>query len=211
MNKGALLYQHRTRVHLPCTFHTIILYLVSTYYELKINIRTFALSSGILFYKTVLLMAQTVTLDEIDIKILRELQQNSRLTNKELAARIHLSTTPTFERHRRLEREGFIKQYTAIVDADKINRSFMVLCNISTNNIYKDKIDDFRERVANWTQVVDCYNVSGDFDFTMKVAVSSMKEYQEFIINEVGSVEYISKIQSNFIMDTLKSGAGVGL
>ena len=153
----------------------------------------------------------TITLDDIDIKILKELQQNSRLTNKELAARIHLSTTPTFERHRRLEREGYIKQYTTIVDADKINRSFMVLCNISTNNIFKDKIDDFRERVAQWNQVVECYNTSGDFDFTLKIAVSSMKEYQEFIINEIGAIEYVSKIQSCFIMDTLKSGAGVGL
>lgn len=156
-------------------------------------------------------MPKTITLDETDILILRELQQNSRLTNKELAARIHLSTTPTFERHRRLEREGFIKMYTAIVDADRIDRGFTVYCNISTNNIFKDKIEDFREHVSSWDEVTECFNVSGDFDFVMKVSVSSMKAYQEFVLNKVGALSYISKIQSVFIMETLKQSYGVRL
>ncbi|MCQ2375862.1 MAG: Lrp/AsnC family transcriptional regulator [Salinivirgaceae bacterium] len=156
-------------------------------------------------------MAHTSTLDETDILILRELQQNSRLTNKELAARIHLSTTPTFERTRRLERDGYIKLYTAIIDADRIDRGFTVLCNISTNNIFKDKIEDFREQVSKWDEVTECFNVSGEFDFVMKVSVSSMKAYQEFIINKVGAIQYISKIQSTFIMDTLKMSYGVKL
>ncbi|MCQ2193398.1 MAG: Lrp/AsnC family transcriptional regulator [Paludibacteraceae bacterium] len=156
-------------------------------------------------------MNATSVLDDIDIRILQELQQNSRLTNKELAARIHLSTTPTFERHRRLEREGYIKQYTAIVDADRIDRGFTVICNISTQNIFKDKIDDFREHVQEWKEVTECYNVSGDFDFSMKVCVSSMKAYQEFIINKVGAIPYILKIQSTFVMDTLKVVYGVPL
>lgn len=156
-------------------------------------------------------MAHTSTLDETDILILRELQQNSRLTNKELAARIHLSTTPTFERTRRLEREGYIKLYTAIIDADRIDRGFTVLCNISTNNIFKDKIEDFRTQVSEWDEVTECFNVSGEFDFVMKVSVSSMKAYQEFIINKVGAIQYISKIQSTFVMDTLKMSYGVKL
>ncbi|MBQ0030956.1 MAG: Lrp/AsnC family transcriptional regulator [Paludibacteraceae bacterium] len=156
-------------------------------------------------------MVNTSTLDDIDIRILRELQQNSRLTNKELAARIHLSTTPTFERHRRLEREGYIKSYTTIVDAGLIDRGFTVFCNISTNNIFRDKIEDFRNHVAEWKEVTECYNVSGEFDFQMKVCVSSMKAYQEFIINKVGAISYITKIQSSFVMDTLKVAYSVPL
>jgi Lrp/AsnC family leucine-responsive transcriptional regulator len=156
-------------------------------------------------------MTQIQTLDETDIRILRELQKDSRLSNKELAARIHLSTTPTFERHRRLERDGYIKLYTAILNADMIDRGFVVICNISTNNIFKDKIDDFRTHVAEWDEVTECYNVSGDFDFSMKVYVKSMKAYQEFIINKVGAIPYITKIQSTFVMDTLKQSYGVRL
>src|SRR3712207_2417930 len=123
-------------------------------------------------------MRQIQTLDETDIRILRALQQNSRLTNKELAAHIHLSTTPTFERHRRLEREGYIKMYTTIIDADRIDRGFKVFCNIGFKQINNTLASDFREKVNQWDEVTECYNVSGDCDFMMKVSVRGMKEYQ---------------------------------
>ncbi|MBO7627050.1 MAG: Lrp/AsnC family transcriptional regulator [Paludibacteraceae bacterium] len=151
------------------------------------------------------------TLDDIDIRILRELQQNSRLTNKELAARIHLSTTPTFERHRRLEREGYIKMYTAIIDADRIDRSFAVYCNISFKQINREVADEFREIVSSWEEVTECYNVSGDCDFLMKVNVRGMKEYQEFILYKVGELDYVGRVQSVFVMETLKQNYGIRL
>ena len=156
-------------------------------------------------------MAQIQTLDDIDIRILRELQQNSRLTNKELAARIHLSTTPTFERHRRLEREGYIKMYTAIIDADRIDRSFAVYCNISFKQINREVADEFREIVSSWEEVTECYNVSGDCDFLMKVNVRGMKEYQEFILYKVGELDYVGRVQSVFVMETLMQNYGIRL
>lgn len=153
----------------------------------------------------------TQTLDDTDIRILRELQKNSRLTNKELAAHIHLSTTPTFERHRRLEREGYIKLYTAILDADRIDRGFTVYCNISFKQINSALADDFRTQVAQWDEVTECYNVSGDCDFMMKVSVGGMKEYQEFILHKVGALDYVGRIQSIFVMEALKQSYGVRL
>ncbi len=156
-------------------------------------------------------MPQIQTLDDIDIRILQELQQNSRLTNKELAARIHLSTTPTFERHRRLEREGYIKMYTAIIDADRIDRSFAVYCNVSFKQINRELADNFREIVSSWEEVTECYNVSGDCDFLMKVNVRGMKEYQEFILHKVGELDYIGRVQSVFVMETLKQNYGIRL
>lgn len=156
-------------------------------------------------------MAQLQILDDTDIRILRELQLNSRLTNKELAARIHLSTTPTFERMRRLEREGYIKMYTAIIDSDRIDRSFTVYCNISFKQINRSLADNFREIVNGWEEVTECYNVSGDCDFMMKVSVRGMKEYQEFILHKVGALDYISRVQSIFVMETLKQSYGVRL
>lgn len=156
-------------------------------------------------------MTNIQSLDETDIRILRELQQNSRLTNKELAARIHLSTTPTFERTKRLEREGYIKLYTAIIDSDRIDRSFTVYCSISFKQINRALADQFREVVNEWDEVTECYNVSGESDFMMKVSVRGMKEYQEFILHKVGALDYISRVQSIFVMETLKQSYGVRL
>lgn len=145
-----------------------------------------------------------MTLDDTDLKILHELQLNSRLTNKELAARIHLSTTPTFERHRRLERLGIIRGYTTILDAAKLNRGFTVFCQVGFKQINQTYADLFRQQVQEWPQVAECYNISGDSDFLMKVAVKDMAEYQEFLLTKVGALEYVATIRSTFVMNTLK-------
>ncbi len=156
-------------------------------------------------------MNQIHTLDDVDIKILKELQIDSRLTNKELAARIHLSTTPTFERHRRLEKEGYIKMYTTIVDADKIDRGFAVFCNVSFKQINRTLTEEFRKQVNSWEEVTECYNVSGEADFIMKVSVRGMKEYQAFILNKVGVLDYVGRVQSIFVLENLKISYGVRL
>lgn len=144
------------------------------------------------------------TLDKIDLQILRELQRDGRLSNKELAARIHLSTTPTFERHRRLERDGYIKQYTAIVDSGRIGRGLSVFCNVSFSNINQAKAMEFARMVDSWDEVTECYNVSGECDFLLKVNVADMNAYQRFILEKVGSLSYIERVRSVFVMDTLK-------
>lgn len=148
-------------------------------------------------------------LDETDLKILRAMQEDCRLTNKDLAAHIHLSTTPTFERLKRLERLGFITKYVAVLDPNKLDRGFEVICNISMKQINKSVAKDFRERVLEWNEVAECYNVSGDCDFMLKVFVPNMASYQNFIIEKVGSLDYIARIQSIFIMDTLKMTYGI--
>lgn len=149
-----------------------------------------------------------MTLDEIDIKILRELQLNSRLTNKELAARVHLSTTPTFERHRRLERSGLIKRYTTVLDAEMIDRGFTVFCLVGFKQINQTYADKFRQVVQEWPEVNECYNISGDSDFMMKVCVKGMAEYQSFLLNKLGALEYVSTIRSTFVMATFKQEFG---
>ena len=131
-------------------------------------------------------------LDTIDIQILRILQDNSRLTTKELAQKIHLSVTPTYERQRRLERMGYIKGYVAVLDANKMERGFMVFCNVSMKQINKQIANNF------------CYNISGDGDYLLKVCVSSMQKYQQFILDKLGDFPYISQVRSFFVMDTLK-------
>ena len=143
-------------------------------------------------------------LDEIDLQILRIVQDNSRLTTKELAQKIHLSVTPTYERQRRLERMGYIKGYVAVLDANKMERGFMVFCNVSMKQINKKIASDFRDTVATWEEVTECYNVSGSGDYLLKICVSSMQRYQQFILDKVGEFPYIAQIRSSFVMDTLK-------
>lgn len=150
-------------------------------------------------------------LDETDIKILRLVQDNARLTTKEISQSIHLSITPTYERQRRLERMGFIKGYVAVLDANMLGRGFMVFCNISMKQINRDIAQHFQEVVHSWNEVTECYNISGDGDYLMKVCVSSMQHYQQFILNCVGSFEYVSHIRSLFVMDTLKLSYGFPL
>lgn len=150
-------------------------------------------------------------LDDIDIKILQALQENCRLTTKELALKIHLSTTPTFERQRRLEREGFIDKYVAILNADHLDRGFQVLCSVTMRQLNHEVASQFKDAVSKWNEVTECYNVSGEGDYILKVCVSSMHQYQQFILNKLGSFPYIGHIKSIFIMDTLKLTYGLPL
>lgn len=148
-------------------------------------------------------------LDELDLTILRTLQDNSRLTTKELAMKIHLSVTPTYERQRRLERMGYIKGYVAVLDANKLDRGFIVFCNVSMTQLNKQIAEEFYSTVSEWNEVTECYNISGDGDYLLKVCVGSMQRYQQFIFEKIGGFPYISHIRSTFVMDTLKFTYGL--
>lgn len=150
-------------------------------------------------------------LDDIDLAILKILQENSRLTTKELAQKVHLSVTPTYERQRRLERMGYIKNYVAVLDANKLNRGFIVFCNVSMKQINKEIAEEFRETIAQWHEVTECYNISGDGDYMLKVCVSSMQQYQQFILDKIGGFPYVLQLRSIFVMDTLKLTYGLPL
>ncbi|NLV53054.1 MAG: Lrp/AsnC family transcriptional regulator [Bacteroidales bacterium] len=143
-------------------------------------------------------------LDDTDLQILRIVQKNGRLTNKEISQMIHLSVTPTYERLRRLERLGYIKGYVAILDAHKMERGFMVFCSVTMNQINKHIAQDFCETVGEWDEVTECYNVSGDGDYLLKVCVNSMQKYQQFILEKLGAFPHVFHVRSTFVMDTLK-------
>lgn len=144
-------------------------------------------------------------LDEIDIRILSLLQDDSRLTNKELAAKIHLSPTPTFERVKRLEREGYITKYMAVLDAEKINRGFVAFCYISMKQHSFENSQRIMEAVQNIPEIVECYNISGDYDFMLKIYVSDMKAYQEFVLRILGDLDCIGSLNSSFVLGEVKN------
>ena len=149
--------------------------------------------------------------DQTDLKILRILQQNARLTNKELAAQVNLSTTPVFERLKRLERNGYIKKYVAVLDADKLNRGFIVFCNVKMSRLSKEIARDFMERMLNIPEVTECYNISGQFDYMLKIHAPDMRYYQEFVLNQLGTIENLGSLESTFVMDTVKLEYGIGV
>ena len=151
------------------------------------------------------------TLDQTDLKILRILQQNARLTNKELAAQVNLSTTPVFERLKRLERNGYIKKYVAVLDAEKLNRGFIVFCNVKMRRLSKEIARDFMERMLNIPEVTECYNISGQFDYMLKIHAPDMRYYQEFVLNQLGTIENLGSLESTFVMDTVKLEYGIGV
>ena len=149
------------------------------------------------------------SLDHIDLQILRTLQDNARLTTKELAARVHLSTTPVFERLKRQEAEGYIKKYIAVLDADKLNQGFVVFCNVKLRRMNKDIAMEFTRIIQNIPEVTECYNISGSYDYLLKIHAPNMKYYQEFIINVLGTIDSLGSLESMFVMDEVKHDYGL--
>jgi len=150
-------------------------------------------------------------LDAIDLQILRTLQENARLTTKELAARVHLSTTPVFERLRRLEKGGFIRGYVAVLDAEKLGRGFTVFCSVKLKQMTRDVARDFISVIKDIPQVAECYNISGEYDYLLKIQAPDMKYYNEFIINVLGTIDSIGSILSSFVMNEIKNTHGLYL
>lgn len=144
------------------------------------------------------------TLDEKDKEILRVLQNNARLTNKELASKVHLSTTPTYERMKRLERTGYIKQYATILDAQKLNKGFTVFCSVKLRHLNSEHAIAFENMVRDIPEVTECYNISGSFDFMLRVQSPDMRTYQQFLLNVLGRHDNIASLESTFVMEEIK-------
>lgn len=143
-------------------------------------------------------------LDEIDLRILEALQENAKLTTKELAHIVHLSPTPTFERQKRLEREGYIEKYVALVNPQKVGNGIIVLCNIKLKQHSKELGTQFMEAIRQVKEVTECYNTSGDYDFMMKLYVRDMPHYQDFVLNTLGVIDSIGSLHSIFVIGEVK-------
>ena len=154
---------------------------------------------------------ESIKLDAKDIEILRALQQEARLSNKELAAKVHLSTTPTYERVKRLERTGVIRQYTAILNANKLNQGFAVFCSIKLRRLNREMALAFTEMIKTIPQVTECYNISGAFDYLLRIQAPDMKYYQQFLLNVIGSHDNIASIESTFVMEEIKHNYSINI
>ena len=149
------------------------------------------------------------SLDHIDLQILRTLQDNARLTTKELAARVHLSTTPVFERLKRLEAQGYIKKYIAVLEGEQPNRGFLVFCRVKLRRLNKEIAEEFTGIIREIPEVTECYNISGSYDYLLKIHAPDMKYYQEFLLNVLGTIESLGSMESTFVMDEVKQVYGI--
>lgn len=143
-------------------------------------------------------------LDEKDKAILKLLQQNAKITVSELSQKVHLSTSPTFDRIKRMEQHGIIKQYVTLVDNSKVNRGLMVICYVSLKEHNKTAGSKFIKSILAMPEVIECYSISGEFDFMLKVVGENMERYYDFHVNKLSQAENVGHIQSVFVMGTIK-------
>jgi len=147
---------------------------------------------------------EMTSLDKTDLAILKLLQQNSRITIKEISEKVHLSTTPVHERIRRMEETGVIKQYVTIVNGAKVKKGLMVICYVSLKQHSKNAGDKFIKSILEMEEVIECLTISGEFDFMLKVVTENMDTYYDFHVNRLSAIENMGNVQSVFVMGVIK-------
>jgi len=145
-----------------------------------------------------------VSLDQKDLAILKLLQHNARVTVKEISDRVNLSTTPVYERIKWMEETGVIKQYATLVDPAKLNRRLMVIAYVSLKQHNKTAGSKFVKTINEMNEVLECYSISGEFDFMLKIVVEDMNAYYDFHVNRLSEMENIGNVQSIFVMGVVK-------
>jgi len=143
-------------------------------------------------------------LDKIDKTILQLLQRDAKLTNKELAVKLGMTTTPVYERIKRLEREGFIQKYVALVNPKKVQLSLVAFCNVSLKEHAAEFLVRFEKDVQSLKEVVECYHIAGMFDYLLKVVVKDVETYQDFVSKKLAGLENIGHVQSAFVLREIK-------
>lgn len=150
-------------------------------------------------------------LDTTDIAILKLLQSNSNRTVKSMAAQLGLSTTPVFERIKKLEKEGLISNYTARLDHKKIGLKQAVFIAISLQGHTRSFLEKFVKEINDFPEVVECHRVSGGFDYLLKLVVEDIEAYEKFIITKLTLLPYLGNVQSHIVLSTSKETNEVDL
>ena len=148
-------------------------------------------------------------MDTIDKKLIGLLQEDCKKTTKAYAVDLNLSSTAVYERIRKLEREGVITKYVALVDKEKVGRDFTVLCHVRLIQHTKENILRFEKQVQKLDEVADCFHVSGDYDYILTIHVSDINAYREFMVNKLTAIDQIGSTQSSFVINSVKNSTAV--
>ncbi|WP_396146033.1 Lrp/AsnC family transcriptional regulator [Flavobacterium sp.] len=144
-------------------------------------------------------------MDALDNKLLQLLQSDTKKTNKELSLKLNLSVTAVYERIKKLEREGIIEKYVALLNRNKINKGFVVFCHIKLIQHSKDFLTKFESEVVKLNEVLECFHVSGDYDYILKICVKDMEEYREFMVTKLTTLQHIGSTHSTFMIGEVKN------
>nr|WP_319401142.1 Lrp/AsnC family transcriptional regulator [uncultured Carboxylicivirga sp.] len=155
--------------------------------------------------------SSAIILDSTDKKLIMLLQKDAKMTTKQLAHHLSLSTTPVFERIKRLERTGIIEKYVAIINKEKVGKRLVAFCNVSLKEHSHDMIRDFESSIVQLPEVLECHHIAGMFDYTLKVITEDMESYHHFVYNKLASVNNIGNVQSSFVIHEIKSGTELHL
>ncbi|GAB3249505.1 Lrp/AsnC family transcriptional regulator [Larkinella harenae] len=150
-------------------------------------------------------------LDETDKKLLRLLQEDAKLTTKELAGQLGLTLSPVYERIKRLEGLGFIKQYVAVLDKNLLGQPITAFCQVSMRYHDKAFIDKFEEEIKKLEEVQECYHMAGQVDFLLKIHVSSLDGYHNFVKYKLSEIENIGVLNSTFVLKEIKHNLGYAI
>ncbi|MCD8401678.1 Lrp/AsnC family transcriptional regulator [Tenacibaculum finnmarkense genomovar finnmarkense] len=144
-------------------------------------------------------------LDILDKKLLVLLQKDSKQTTKQLSLHLGLSVTAVYERIKKLEREGVITQYVALLNKNKIEKDFLVFCHIKLEKHTKEYILVFEREINKLQEVTECFHVSGDYDYILKIYVKDMDEYREFMVHKLTALKHIGSTHSTFTIGQVKN------
>ncbi len=148
-------------------------------------------------------------LDTIDKSLLKYLQQDCKQTNKELSNKLNLSVTAVYERIKKLERAGVIKNYVTLLDKEKVNLGFSVFCQIKLLQHSKEYLTKFENEVTQLEEVLECFHVSGEYDYLLKVLVKDMKHFRSFMVTKLTTLQHIGSTQSSFTINEVKNTTAV--
>lgn len=150
-------------------------------------------------------------LDVIDKKLINLLQNNSKQTTKQLSIVLNLSVTAVYERIKKLEKEGVIEKYVAIIDKNKIEKSFLVFCHVKLIQHTKENVTTFEREILKLEEVSECFHVSGEYDYILKVYVKDMEQYRTFMVTKLTAIKYIGSTHSTFAIEKVKNTTAISL
>jgi Lrp/AsnC family leucine-responsive transcriptional regulator len=148
-------------------------------------------------------------LDEIDKKLINLLQNNSKQTTKQLSLQLNLSVTAVYERIKKLENSNVIEKYVAIANKNKIEKSFLVFCHVKLVQHSKEYVITFEREILKLEEVSECFHVSGDYDYILKIYVKDMEEYRQFMVTKLTAIKYIGSTQSTFAIEEVKNTTAI--
>ena len=150
-----------------------------------------------------------MTFDAIDQKLLELLQNDSKQTNKELSNKLNLSVTAVFERIKKLENNGVINKYVALVKKEKVEKSFVAFCHIKLSQHIQAYVVQFEKEVTSLSEVLECHHISGDYDYLLKVMVKDMEAFREFMVEKLTNINHIGSTHSMFVISEVKSTTAI--